>query len=170
MPSIYFAYDKVEFTCDISNMIGTFEDMHLAWYDVRTRGETQITERCQNFMIVAKGHGFENLPNQKVFEDLEYTLSDVPLKALFEKRGGAMSLLCQILNPLTVYPNSIKSHDIDLDSFTEVLRRLTIWGYEPVKDYFSDFIKFEEFSGFTEEQMLETDNLIKLRKLVENSI
>jgi hypothetical protein len=167
MPSIYFAYDKVEFSCDVTSHIGPYLDFHLAWYDASSGIGGESTTVYKKFMLVSKGEGFVKISRNITIDGLNLTLSDLPLKLLFERNGGAMYLFCQILNPLKVHPGSIPNSDVDLVSFTEVLRRLTIWGYEDVKDNFKEFINYEDFAELTEEQMLQTDNLLKLKKRLE---
>jgi hypothetical protein len=167
MPSIYFAYDKVEFSCDVTSHLGPYLDFHLAWYDATSEIGGESTTVYKKFMLVSKGEGFAKVSRNITIDGLNLTLSDLPLKLLFERNGGAMYLFCQILNPLKVHPGSTTNSYVDLVSFTEVLRRLTIWGYEDVKGSFKEFIKFDEFIGYSEEQMLQTDNLLKLKKRLE---
>ncbi|MDP1815247.1 MAG: hypothetical protein Q8K92_12435 [Leadbetterella sp.] len=168
MPSIYYAYDKVEFRCDATGHFGSYLDFHLVWYDGTIKKEGNPDNVYRNFMLISKGDGFSSVPKTISFEGHLLSISDVPLKLAYQKNGGILPLLCQILSPLTVYSGSISISKVDLVSFTEVLRRLTIWSYEDVRDNFKQFVRFEEFSGYTEEQMLETDNLLKLKKLLDN--
>ncbi|MCP9755193.1 hypothetical protein EGI26_08510 [Lacihabitans sp. CCS-44] len=168
MPSIYYAYDKVEFRCDATGHFGLYLDFHLVWYETMLKEEGKSVNVYRNFMLISKGDGFSRIPKTIFFDEQTLSLSHVPLKLAFRKNGGIMPLLCQILNPLTVYSGSVSISRVDIVSFTEVLRRLTIWGYEDVRDNFKQFVRFEEFSGYTEEQMLETDNLLKLKKLLDN--
>jgi hypothetical protein len=168
MPSIYYVYDKVKFRCEAKSHFSSYLDFHLVWYDGTIKEEGKSFKVYRNFMLISKVDGFSRIPETISFDGLTLSLSHVSLKIAFEKNGGIMPLMCQILNPLTVYKESIANNNVDLESFTEVLRRLTIWGNEDVKDIFKEFVKFNEFVGYTEEEMLETENLLKLKKLLDN--
>ena len=103
MPSIYYAYDKVEFRCDATGHFGSYLDFHLVWYDGTIKEEGKSVNLYRNFMLISKGDGFSRIPKTILFDEQTLSLSHVALKTAFQKNAGIMPLMCQMLNPLTVF-------------------------------------------------------------------
>jgi hypothetical protein len=167
MQPLLFSYERVLFQCDISGGYGDYTEMHLAWYDSYHKEDSgKSLSKYFDFMIVKKGIGFEMLRTNGLQKPIGASLSDLPLKLIYEEKGGPLPLLTQMINPLAVLKGTIMNTEVDIASFTEIMRRLTIYGYEEVRKEFNQFVKFEEFYDLTEEQMLRPTNLIKLRTLL----
>jgi hypothetical protein len=167
MKPLLFAYDKVRFTCDVLKDDFYYDDLHLAWYDngISESGEKKLF--AVNFALISKGEGFNRTPKSIAFDGDKYTLSDIPLKSIFEERGGPMPYLSSLLlrDKLRNY-NPDLNEGVEMESFQRILRRLTIWGFEEIKDCMHLANEYPEFSGYTEEQLLSRNVLLPFIKFL----
>lgn len=163
MNTVLFAYKNVKFECDVLHSFFDYDEMFLAWFDCNQTTDDYFIEYYKNFMLVSKG-GLQQLKKKlKDDEGKIWTLSTVSLKIIFEKMGNPVVILSSFLCSDFHDKDKRIKKIIDNYSYQRVLRRLTIFYFEDIKDLLHKSKNTESFFDFTEEQLLYNGTIKKFR-------
>jgi hypothetical protein len=165
MGTLVFAYQAMKFECDITHQYYDYKDLILVWYDRHESIEGITYMSYQGFMLVKKDEGLDRM--KKNFTDKDgyaWTLSKIPLKKIYDEIGNPVIVLSSFLcSDSGDKENRIKKI-IEPYTYQRILRRLTISGFEDIKDSLAEAKNMDNFFDHTDEMLLHQDTIRKFRR------
>jgi hypothetical protein len=165
MGILVFAYKEMKFECDITHQYHDYKDLHLVRYDRQEFIEGINYISYQGFMLIKKDGGLDNIKSNFIDKDGQFwTLSQISLEEIYDKIGNPVIVLSSFLCSDSGDKAKKIKKIIEPYSYQRVLRRLTISGFEEIKDSLSDAKNMENFLDYTDEMLLHKDTIRKFKK------
>lgn len=156
---------KTKFQCDVTKTFSDYTKMHVAWYtELDKEGDKTIAFNKQ-FMLVKQGEGFDYL--EELTHD-EWILGDRSLIDIYQ--NNPIIFFTGLLVTDRLHDKKDFEYKTDLDSWTEILRRLTIPSYEEARHHLVKAKKMSNFCDYVEYQLLQTDVLDRFVKEIKAEI
>ena len=165
MGILVFAYKEMKFDCDITHQYHDYKDLHLVWYDTQESIEGITYSSYQGFMLVKKDGGLDRMKKDFIDNDGQFwTLNQIPLEEIYDKIGNPIVVLSSFLCSDSGDKEQKIKKIIEPYTYQRVLRRLTISGFEEIKDSLSDAKNMDNFLDHTDEMLLYKDTIRKFKK------